>query len=388
MKYNFDEQVDRENTASVKFDLRKEVFGKKDIIPMWVADMDFKTPDFIIDAIKERCNHPVFGYSYRTESYYNSIVKWLKRRHQWEINKDWISFSPGVVPAINMAIMAFTEENDKIILQPPVYHPFFYAIQGNNRVIAENPLVLIKDRYHMDFDDLEEKLKVSKMLLLSNPHNPGGSVWTLQELKKLGELCVKHNVFVMADEIHADLVYSGYKFTPLASISPDIANNTVTFIAPSKTFNIAALTSSSVIASNSDLKAKYDKVLDTIHIGMGNILGITASEAAYREGDVWLGELLEYLSGNLDFAQNFLKENINQVKMIRPEGTYLVWLDFTNINLKGKDLKDFMLDAGLGFNDGRMFGQGGEGFMRMNIACPRQTLSEALEKLKKAINQM
>ncbi|MCK5171503.1 MAG: PatB family C-S lyase [Bacteroidales bacterium] len=389
MKYNFDEIINRENTASVKYDLRKDIFEKEDVIPMWVADMDFKTPDFIIKAIKDRANHEVLGYSFRPESYFLSIVNWLKRRHNWEISKDWISFSPGIVPAVNMAILAFTEPNDKIIIQPPVYFPFFSAIKNNNRVIVENPLKFKNGRYFFDLNDLEKKVADAKMLILSNPHNPGGSVWTKDELKSLGEMCVKKNVLIMSDEIHADLVFKDFKFTPLASVSKEIADSTVTFIAPSKTFNMAALATSSVITSNNELKEKYDKVLDAIHMGLGNVFGTVASEAAYKYGDEWLDQLIDYLSENLDFAQDFLNEKIPQIKMIRPEGTYLVWLDCSELNLKGKDLKEFMIkDAGLGFNDGRMFGTGGEGYMRMNIACPKQTLLDALILLEKAVNKL
>ncbi len=387
MKYNFDEFVNRESTASVKYDLRKEIFEKEDVIPMWVADMDFKTPDFIIKAIKKRLNHEVFGYSIRPKSYYQSIIDWVKRRHNWEIKKEWISFSPGIVPAINMAVLAYTYPGDKIIIQPPVYHPFFYAIKNNDRELVENPLNLRNGRYFINFQDLEYKLKDAKMLILSNPHNPGGSVWTKEELEKLGELCVKNNVLVMSDEIHADLVYKNYAYTPLASISNEIANYTVTFIAPSKTFNMAALATSSVISSNKELKEKYDKVLDAIHIGMGNVFGTVASEAAYTHGDEWLDQLMEYLEKNLNLVEDYTKAKIPQIKMIRPEGTYLVWLDCSDLDLKGKDLKNFMIeDAGLGFNDGRMFGTGGEGFMRMNIACPKQIVLDALIRLEKAIN--
>lgn len=389
MKYNFDEIINRENTASVKFDLRKVVFGKEDIIPMWVADMDFKTPEFIIDALKKRLEHPILGYSYRPDSYFQSIIKWVKRRHQWDIEKDWISFSPGIVPAINMAIMAYTKPGDKIIVQPPVYHPFFSAIKNNNRIQIENPLVLKNGRYYFDFEDLKKKVKDAKMILLSNPHNPGGSVWAKEELQKLGEMCVKNNVLIMADEIHADLVFKPAKFVPMASVTPEIANQTTTFIAPSKTFNMAGLATSSVINSNPSLKEKYDQVLDAIHIGMGNIFGTVASEAAYNYGDQWLDELLVYLSQNMDFVEQYFSEHIPDIKVIRPEGTYLMWLDCSGLNLKNKDLKDFMInDAGLGFNDGRMFGTGGDGFMRMNVASPKQAIKIALNKLREAVNKL
>jgi cystathionine beta-lyase len=389
MKYNFDEIIIRENTASVKYDLRKEIFEKEDVIPMWVADMDFKTPDFIIKAIKERLNHEVFGYSFRPKSYYTSIVNWVKRRHNWEIKEDWISFSPGVVPALNMLVLALTEKDDKIVLQPPVYHPFFYAINNNNRQLVENPLVLKNGRYQIDFEDLEQKLRGAKMLLLSNPHNPAGSVWTKDELQKIGELCLKNKVLVLSDEIHSDLVFKPHQFVPMASITKEIADNTVSCIAPSKTFNMAALATSSVIISNKEVKEKYDQILETIHIGMGNVFGTVASEAAYTYGDEWLNQLMEYLSKNLDFLENYLAKNIPQIKMIRPEGTYLVWLDCSNLNLKGKELTKFMIEeAGLGFNDGRIFGAGGEGFIRMNVACPKQTLLNALNKLEQAVNKL
>lgn len=386
MKYNFDEIINRENTNSVKYDLRKEIFGKEDIIPMWVADMDFKTPDFIVNAIKKRAEHEIFGYSFRPKSYFESIINWVNRRYQWEIKEEWISFSPGIVPAINMAVLAYTNPGDKIIVQPPVYFPFFSAIQNNNRIQIENPLKLANGRYEMDFLDLEEKLKDAKLLILSNPHNPGGSVWKKNELKRLGEMCLKNSVLVLSDEIHSDLVFKNYTYIPLASISGEIANNTVTFIAPSKTFNMAGLATSSVIASNKDLKEKYDKVLDTIHVGMGNIFGTVASEAAYNNGDQWLDELLEYISSNIDFLEKFLEKNIPEIKMIRPEGTYLVWLDCSKLKLKEKDLKDFMIDdAKVGMNDGRMFGIGGDGFMRINVACPRKILERALNQLQRNI---
>jgi cystathionine beta-lyase len=389
MQYNFDEIINRENTDSVKYDLRKIIFEKEDVIPMWVADMDFKTPDFIINAIKERLNHEVFGYSFRSKSYFESIINWLKRRHQWEVKEEWISFSPGIVPAINMAVMAYTKPGDKIIVQTPVYFPFFSAIENNDRVQIENRLQLIDDRYCIDFEDLEEKLKEAKMIILSNPHNPGGSVWTKDELKRLGDLCVKYNVIILSDEIHADLVFKNIKYTPLASLSKEIDEITVTFIAPSKTFNMAALATSSLICSNKELKEKYDKVLDTIHIGMGNVFGAVASEAAYNLGDEWLDQLMEYLSGNLDYLDHYLKENIPQIKMIRPEGTYLVWLDCSELNMTDEELKNFMIQkAGLGLNAGTMFGTGGEGFMRINVACPKQTVKDALTRLENAVNKL
>jgi len=285
--------------------------------------------------------------------------------------------------------MAFTQPGDKIVVQPPVYHPFFSAISNNKRTLVENPLTLRNRRHYIDFEDLKVKLRDAKMILLSSPHNPGGAVWTKEELKKIGNLCVENNVLIMADEIHGDLVFEPAKYVPMASVSEEIANQTVTFIAPSKTFNMAGLATSSVITSNKILKEKFDQILDTIHIGMGNIFGTVATEAAYNHGDEWLDKLLEYLSQNMDYVEQYFSEKIPQIKVIRPEGTYLMWLDCSGLRLKNKDLKSFMIhDAGLGFNDGRMFGTGGEGFMRMNVACPKQRLEIALKQLKNAIFQI
>jgi len=386
MKYNFDEIINRENTACEKWDSRLEIFGTQDLIPMWVADMDFRTPDFIIDAIKERLKHEVFGYSSKPKSYYDSIIKWVKQKHNWSINEEWIAFSPGVVPALSMLVLAFTEPNDKIIIQPPVYHPFTFVTKENNRIILENPLILKGNRYFIDYDDLKTKLKDAKLLILSNPHNPGGMVWTKDELEKIGKLCVENDVLIIADEIHSDLVFAPHKYTPMASISSEIANQTITCIAPSKTFNMAALATSSVIISNKELKKKYDSVLHTIHVGMGNVFGIAASEAAYTHGNEWIEQLLIYIEKNINYTEKYIVENIPQITMIRPEGTYLIWLDCRKLNLKGDDLNQFFIKkAKVGLNDGRWFGTGGEGFMRMNVACPLDILKKALDSIRDAI---
>jgi len=388
MAYNFDEIINRENTGSLKYDIRKQKFGKEDVIPMWVADMDFRTPDFITEALKQSAEKDIFGYFLFPDSYYQSIINWVKRHHQWEIQKDWISFCPGVVPALSLSVLAFTQPGDKIIIQPPVYHPFFFVIEGNNRQVLENPLILKDGRYNMDFKDLEPKLKEAKMLFLSNPHNPGGMVWKKEELMQLAELCLKYNVLLISDEIHADLVFKPNKFIPVASLSSEIANNTVSFIAPSKTFNIAGLSSSSVVISNKSLKNRFDETLHTIHVGLGNSFGIAATEAAYNKGDQWLSELLVYISANIDFVENYLNKYIPRIKMIRPEGTYLIWLDCRELNLQGDALNHFFIEkADIGLNDGRTFGTGGEGFMRMNVACPRSVVEKALKNIENAINK-
>ncbi|OFX89175.1 MAG: cystathionine beta-lyase [Bacteroidetes bacterium GWF2_33_16] len=387
MKYNFDELLNRENTGSLKYDLRNKIFGKSDVIPMWVADMDFRTPYFIVDALKKCTDNQIFGYFLFDKSYYESIINWIKRHHQWEIKQDWISFSPGVVPSLSLLVLAFTQPGDKIIIQPPVYPPFFFTIKDNNRQVVENPLLLENGRFKMDFGNLEDKLKDAKMLILSNPHNPGGTVWKKEELKKLGELCLKHKVLVVTDEIHSDLVFKPNKFVPLASISEEIANITIALMAPSKTFNMAGLSSSSVIISNPKLKARFDEIMHTIHVGLGNMFGIAATEAAYNNGDEWLKQLLNYIAGNIDFVEKFLKERIPQIKMMRPEGTYLIWLDCRDLNLDSDELSRFFIEkANIGMNFGESFGTGGEGFMRMNVACPRITLANALNQLLSAFN--
>jgi len=386
MIYNFDEPINRENTGSLKYDLRKEIFGKADVIPMWVADMDFRTPNFVVDALKKCTENEIFGYFVLNESYYESIISWNKRHHQWDIKKEWIAFSPGVVPSLSLSVLSYTEPGDKVIIQPPVYPPFFFTIKDNNRQIVENPLILAEGKYSMDFDDLEKKLTDAKMFILSNPHNPGGMVWKKHELEKLGELCLRYNVLVVSDEIHSDLVFKPNKFIPMASLSEEIADNTITLVAPSKTFNMAGLSSSYVVISNNNLKKRFDEVMHTIHVGLGNMFGIAATEAAYNNGDEWLNQALDYINGNIDFVQNYLKEKIPQIRMIRPEGTYLIWLDCSELNLNGENLNKFFIEkANIGMNNGIVFGTGGEGFMRMNVACPRETLQKALTHIYNAI---
>ncbi len=387
MKYNFDEIIDRKGTASVKYDVLDDMFGADDIIPMWIADMDFKTPDFIMDAVRKRAEHEILGYGMRPKSYYDSIINWIQRKHQWNIKQEWIEFSPGIVPAINISILAYTQPKDKIVIQPPVYYPFFSAINDNDRELIENPLKLENGRYHIDFEDLENKLKDAKMLIISNPHNPGGIVWTKDELQKMGELAIKHNVIVLSDEIHCDLVFKPHKYTPLASISEEIANNTVSFTAPTKTFNMAGLATSSAIIPNEELRLKYNKILETLHIGMGNVFGTAASEEAYNKGDEWLEQLLDYVSENIKFSEEYINKNIPQIKYIHPEGTYLLWIDCSALNVP--DINKFMVEkARVGLNEGKIFGTGGEKFMRINLACPKSVVKTALERIKKAVDSM
>jgi len=380
--YNFNKIVDRQSTANIKYDLRTKFFGKDDVLPMWVADMDFETPAFIRDAVIKRAEHPIYGYSFRVESYYESIVDWVKERHNWEIDRDWIVYSPGVVPALNFSTLVYTNKGDGIIVQPPVYFPFFTAVTDNERLKLNNQLNLVDGKYVIDFDDFEKKAKGASMFFLSNPHNPVGRVWTKDELFQLGELCVKNNVIIIADEIHNDLMLPGYTHVPMASLSPEIADITVTCIAPSKTFNIAGLATSSIIISNETLRNKFEKILNQYHLSLGNLFGAVASEAGYRNGARWVDELMQYVKQNFYEVDQTLLKTDSRIKLIKPEATYLAWLDFRGTGLDDDRIKDMLINkAGLGFSHGPVFGEGGQGFQRMNLAAPRSIVMEAMERL-------
>jgi cystathionine beta-lyase len=389
MKYNFDKIIDRTHTSSVKYDLRQTIFGKDDVIPMWVADMDFETPAFIRDAIVKRANHPVYGYTFRDTDYYIPIVDWMKSHHDWIIQKEEIVFCPGVVPALNMAVMAFTKPGNKIIIQPPVYRPFFGAVRDHDRQLVYNQLIQKGNEYRMDFDLLEEQAKDAVMLILCNPHNPVGRCWSRTELDKLAAICIKNHVMVLSDEIHADLVMPGFRHQVFANLSPEAADITITAHAPSKTFNLAGLSTSSAIITNPELRSILSKFIENMHLGMGNLFGSVASTAAYSQGEPWRLQLIEYLDNNVKYTASFINENIPGLKMIRTEATYMIWLDFRNFRLDDETLKHKLIhEAGLGLNPGTEFGPGGEGFMRMNIACPRSTLNEALGRLQKMLSDI
>ncbi|WP_425447038.1 MalY/PatB family protein [Dethiothermospora halolimnae] len=390
MKYNFDEVVDRMGTNSIKWDGMDRVYSRDDILPLWVADMDFKAPKPVIDALIDRAKHGIYGYSFRPDSYYEAIVDWIHKRHGWKIEKDWIEFSPGIVPAINIAVMTYTEPGDKIIVQNPVYYPFFSAVENNNRELLYNQLRLKDGKYFIDFDDLEKKIKSgAKMLILCSPSNPTGRVWTKDELERLGKLCTDNNVLIVSDEIHSDIVYKEHKHIPIASISRELLNNTITCMAPSKTFNIAGLSTSEIIIPNKKLRKKFNKEIERIHVGMTNVFGIEALEAAYREGEEWLDQLLIYLQENVDFIKEYIANNIPKIEVVDPEGTYLIWLDCRGLGMNNRQLKRFMIEeAKVGLNDGPVFRQGGEGFQRINIGCPRSILKEGLERIEKAVKKL
>jgi cysteine-S-conjugate beta-lyase len=390
MIYNFDKIIQRENTACVKYDLRKEFFGNATILPLWVADMDFETPDFIREAVIKRASHPVYGYTFRTDSFSQSIIDWMLKRHHWEIKKNWVSFSPGVVPALNMAVLAFTKPGDKVIVQPPVYFPFFTAVKNHGRELVYNQLIEKDGRYEMDFEDLEKKAdENTRLLLLCHPHNPVGRLWSKKELQTLIDICDRKNILIISDEIHSDLMLNGNVHIPLATISQKAADICLTCIAPSKTFNLAGLSTSALIIPNENHKKEYEKVLDHLHIGMGNLFGITSLESAYNHGGEWLDQLLQYLNQNFRLLNEFFVSRIPGVKVIQAEATYLIWLDFRELGLNNKELKEFIIEkAGIGLNDGPSFGPGGDGFQRINIALPRQCLIEAMERLEKAVNAL
>lgn len=386
MTFNFDEPVDRLHTDSLKYDGLTQFFGSADLLPMWVADMDFKTPQFIIDALKKRLQHEVMGYSLRPQHFLDAIKGWVKRRHNWDISTDWIVFTPGIVPAVNISVLAYTSVSDGIITQPPVYFPFFNAATDHRRKLIYSPLELINGRLSIDFTDLEQKCRQgARMIILSSPHNPGGNVWTRDELSRIAEICLRHNVLVVSDEIHSDLVYKPHVHTPMASLSDEIAANTVTFIAPSKTFNVSGLSSSAAIIPDKKLREQFVATLESLHVGLGNIFGNVAMEAAFTHGDEYVDALMDYLAGNVSLVESFLSENIPQIKPVRPEATFLMWLDCRELGMTDVELKDFFLNkAHLALNQGIQFGPGGEGFMRMNIGCTREVLRKALNQMKEA----
>jgi cysteine-S-conjugate beta-lyase len=390
MRWNFDEPVEREGTNCVKYDLRLETFGKKDIIPMWVADMDFKTPEFIIDKLRSRLQHEIMGYSFRPDEFYNSISRWVEKRHGWKVDKEWICFCPGIVPALNLSTLTFTRPGDSIIVQPPVYTPFFSAVETHGRNIVYNQLIEKDGKWSMDLESLSASVSEStKMIIISNPHNPVGRAWSRQELEALAAICLKNNILILSDEIHCDLVLPGYSHTPVASISDAIAEITVTCLAPSKTFNLAGLSTSTLIIPNHVLRKYFNRKIESLHIGNGNIFGTVASISAYSEGEEWLDQLMEYLAKNVEFVTNFCRENIPEIIPVRSEATYMIWLDCRKLGMSGKELQDFFVGkAAIGMNEGSSFGPGGEGFMRMNIGTTMQIITRAMEQIEKAVKSI
>lgn len=380
--YNFDEIINREGTNCLKYDARQRFFGKEEVLPLWVADMDFKTPDFVIDVLRKRLDHEILGYTFRSEAYHEAIVRWMQSRHNWPVKKEWISFSPGVVAGLTLAIETFSAPGDEVIVQPPVYTPFFDSVKSTGRMLLENPLKPENGRFTFDLDDLKGKItSKTKLLLLSNPHNPGGTVWSPSELTALANLCLENNILIISDEIHSDLIFSGHQHTPLASLSDEIARNCVVCMSPSKTFNLAGLATSYLIIPNRRLLVSYERTLHAPHLHMGNIFGGIALEAAYTHGADWANQLMLYVEGNYRFLENWLSEHLSQIIPMKPEATYLVWLDFSAWKLTDDELNQKLIEAGVGLNRGAQFGKGGAGHMRLNLGCPRATLIQALERI-------
>ncbi|MGF7036558.1 cystathionine beta-lyase [Paenibacillus mucilaginosus] len=382
MAYDFDRLIDRRNTRSYKWDQGAKLFGDPDILPLWVADMDFLAPPAVREVLEKRAALGVYGYAVRTESYLASIVNWYRRRHGWTIEPGWITDSPSIVTSLSLAVELFTEPGGEVVLQSPVYYPFYDVILGNGRKVAKNPLVIRNNRFEMDYEHLESLFQGgAKLLLLCSPHNPGGRVWEREELLRLGELCLRYGVTVVSDEIHCDLALSGHKHIPFASLSPELADITMTCLAATKTFNLPGLHTSYVVTSNASLRRRLEHRIKTLSIHMASHFAQDAVEAAYNEGEPWLEEMLAYVEGNLEYAIGFLAEHLPEVKPLRPDGTYLLWVDCRGLNLDIKGLKDLMFNrAKVAFSEGSVFGTEGEGWLRINLACPRSILEEALQR--------
>ncbi len=384
MKYNFDEVISRENTASIKWDVVAEDNGVK-ALPYWIADLDFKAPIEVIEALKERIEHGIFGYTAYSKTLIPTVKNWISKRYDWNIEDEWISYTPGIVSAILYAIECFTKAGDSILVQTPVYPPFLQVPTDNNRKIIENNMILNNGKYEIDFKDFEKKAKNAKLFLLSNPHNPSGRVFTKEELEKLGNICVKNNVLIVADEIHSDIIYKGYKHTPIASLSEEIKNITIACYSASKTFSLAGLATSIIVIPNKEIRDRFNEYLSVRHISV-NVLGKVALEAAYQYGEDYLSELMNYLESNRGFLIDYMNKYTPKIKPIKAEGTYLIWLDCRELNLNDEELKKFFKKAGVELNSGYTFGDAGKGFMRFNIGCPRETLVKGLERIKNAYN--
>lgn len=388
MTYSFDKIIDRRGTDSLKYDLAAKRGMPEDIIPLWVADMDFPAPPEVLEALVEKSRHGIFGYSDTIgDDYFNALADWYASRFNWHLSPKWLVKTPGVVFAICTAIRALTEEGDAVLIQEPVYYPFAGSVRANNRNLVVNELVYRDGRYYIDFDDFEDKIARNRvrLFILCSPHNPVGRVWSEEELAAMGEICLKYSVKVVADEIHADFVYPGYRHHVFETIRPEFADMTITCTAPTKTFNLAGLQISNVFISNTELRKKFKQELEKTGYSQPNIMGLVACKAAYRYGAQWLEDLKSYLVSNLALVRDFLAQELPSVRLVEPEGTYLLWLDFRALDLPDKELNDLIVQkAGLWLNAGPMFGAGGEGFQRINIGCPAATLQKALERLKKA----
>lgn len=389
MKYNFDEIIERRGTDCVKYDAVKDIFGCDDILPLWVADMDFRAPDCVYNALARRVEHPVYGYTFLSPRWKPSIKRWLARRYSWSVKDEEIGFVGGIVPALAFAIECFTKPGDGVLIQSPVYHPYTHVTADHGRRVVTNRLLLVDGQYRIDFYDFERKAKECRLFLLCHPHNPGGRVWRRDELGRMADICKRNNVLVVSDEIHCDMMLRGYTHIPFATINDDAAQNCITLMAASKTFNIAGLKSSYHIIKNPQIRARYSEYLRINELDFAPLFSTEPIAAAYDEGEEWLGHMLQYVEANIDYVQQFIEKNLPRLSMIRPEASYLIFIDARGLELGHDSLVRFFVEqAKVGLNDGAMFGPGGEGFMRMNVGCPRATLEEAMHRIKEAYDRL
>lgn len=390
MTYDFDKIIDRHGTGALALDVLQERYGKADLMPLWVADMNFATPQFITDAMKRRLDHSLFGYTVVPKDFWPTVTRWIDTHHQWTVREEWMRFVPGIVKGIGFVVNVFVKPDEKVIIQPPVYHPFRLTPAGNGREVVMNPLIRHDDgSYSMDFDNLAEVADDKcRLLILSNPHNPAGIVWDEETLRRLAHFCAERGIIVISDEIHCDMALFGNRHHPFASVSEEAAQCSITFGAPSKTFNIAGIVSSYCIVPNEELRNRLFNWMAANELDEPHIFAPIATMAAFNEGEEWRRQMLHYIEGNIMFVEDYLKENIPQIKPLRPQASFLVWLDCRGLRLQHDALVHLFVDeAGLALNDGEMFGKGGEGFMRMNIASPRAVLREALGRLKDAVER-
>lgn len=385
---DFNEIIDRKNSDSLKFDFAKEKGLPEDVLPLWVADMDFKAPPGVIEALQKSLDRGIFGYSDTKDDYYEVVSAWFRKRFDFNYEKEWLIKTPGIVFALANAVRALTEKGDSVIIQPPVYYPFFNVIRNNHRNIIENPLIYREGKFYIDFEDFEKKIVDNnvKLFILCSPHNPVSRVWTKEELRKLGEICLKHNVYVVADEIHCDFVFEGSKHHIFIDAVPEMKDRTIICTAPSKTFNIAGMQLSNIFIPSAEIRERYMAEIDVTGFTVPSNPGVVACKAAYATGEDWFEECLAYIKGNFDYLRDFLNENLPQLKLIEPEGTYLAWIDCSGLGLTAEELNDLIINkAKLWLDSGDIFGKASEQFQRIVLACPRATLEKAMKQLKEAI---
>lgn len=386
--YDFDKIVDRRGTGALKLEVLQERYGHADLIPLWVADLDFETPSFITEALRRRLDHSLFGYTVEPAEYWPSVMKWIEEHHGWKTEREWFTYIPGIVKGIGMAINVFLKEDEKVIIQPPVYHPFRLTPEGNHREVVMNPLIENEDgSYSMDFGQLAEVADDKcRMLILSNPHNPAGVLWDRETLERLAKFCHERGIIVISDEIHCDMALWGGKHIPFATVSPEASECSITFGAPSKTFNIAGIVSSWAVVPNKKLRDKFYGWLTANELNDPTIFAPIATIAAFENGEEWRRQMLKYIEGNIDYVIDYCREHIPAIKPLRPQASFLVWLDCRELGLNHEELVELFVEkAGLALNDGEMFGRGGEGFMRLNVGSPRAVLTHALDSLRDAI---